>query len=296
LSRTCESIQDRFDASLTLSGEGEADALRSMGAAVHLAIEALGIACERVDVSPRELPVPARRAFAWLGLLAEPDHRLAHLQALRAAADVDPRVRTRFYNTTALYRLSPHMGSVELTAHEAFVGAPQHVLRALVRLGVPYARKRVHRAQVTAYTETAEFRSALEGLDRFNRPAEGAGCGRQFDLAKIFARVNHAYFEGRMPPPHLAWSRSILRQEFGRYEPSRDTVTLNRALDRPDVPELVVEYIVYHELLHKALGVRLQSGRRQLHNRAFRDAERRFVRRAEAETALKRLGERLRME
>jgi hypothetical protein len=31
-----------------------------------------------------------------------------------------------------------------------------------------------------------------------------------------------------------------------------------------------------------------------VHNRAFREAERRFVRRAEAEVALKRLGENLR--
>ncbi len=53
---------------------------------------------------------------------------------------------------------------------------------------------------------------------------------------------------------------------------------------------MIVEYVLYHELLHKALGVRAQSGRRQVHNRAFRDAEGRFVQRAEAEAALKRLG------
>jgi predicted SprT family Zn-dependent metalloprotease len=294
LSQTCESIQDQFDVALSMSGEGEAEAMSSLGATIHVALESFGVACERADVSPHDLPVPAQRAFAWLGLLADPGQRRAHLQALRTAAEVDGRVRTRFYNTTTLYRLSPRTGSVWLTAHEAFVGAPEHVLRALVRLGVPYSRKRLHRAQVTTYTETAEFRSALEVLDRFNRPAEDAGRGRHKDLAPIFARVNHAYFEGRMARPHLAWSRRILRQEFGRYEASRDTVMLNRALDAPDVPELALEYVVYHELLHKALGVRVQAGRRQVHNRAFRDAERRFVQRAEAEVALKRLGEKLR--
>ncbi len=294
LTRTCESIQDRFEATLSMSAEGEADSLRSLGAAVHVVLEALGVTCERADLDPHDLPGPARRAFAWLGLLADADHRHAHLQALRVAAGVDPRVRTRFFNTATLYRLSPQMGCVQLTAHEAFVGAPDHVLRALVRLGIPYSRKRVHRAQVMTYTETAGFRSALEELDRFNRPAEDAGRGRHIDLGSVFSRVNRAYFEGRMDRPHLAWSRSVLRQEFGRYEASRDTVTLNRALDHPDVPELVVEYIVYHELLHKALGVRVQSGRRRAHNPAFREAERRFVQRAEAEASLKRLGEQLR--
>jgi hypothetical protein len=97
-----------------------------------------------------------------------------------------------------------------------------------------------------------------------------------------------------MSPPHLAWSRSVLRQEFGRYESSRDTVTLNRALDHPDVPERVVEYVLYHELLHKELGVQVRAGRRQVHTRAFREAERRFVQRSDAEACLKRLGEGLR--
>ncbi len=294
LIRTCDAIQRQFEASLTRSGTDQADDLRSMGAEILTVLEIVGVACDRADVNPHEFPLPARRAFAWLGLLADADYRRAHLQALQAAAAVDPRVRTRFYNSTALYRLSPHEGLVHLTAHEAFVGAPQDVLQALVRLGVPYSRKRALRARVTTHTETAEFRSALEGLDRFNRPAEDAGRGRHIDLDAVYARVDRAYFGGRMARPHLAWSRSVLRQEFGRYEASRDTVTLNRALDRPDVPEMIVEYVLYHELLHKALGVRVQSGRRQVHNRAFRDAEGRFVQRAEAEAALKRLGDQLR--
>ena len=294
LKRACDSIQGRFEASLPKSGTDQADALRSMGDEILAVLEIVGVACDRADIDPHDLPLPARRAFAWLGLLADADHRRAHLQALQTAAAVDARVRTRFYNSTALYRLSPREGLIHLTAHEAFVGAPHDVIRALVRLGVPYSRKRALRARVTTHTETAEFRSALEGLERFDRPAENAGRGRYFDLTAVFARVNRAYFEGRMAQPHLAWSRSVLRQEFGRYESSRDTVTLNRALDHPDVPERVVEYVLYHELLHKDLGVRVRAGRRQAHTHAFRDAERRFDHRAEAEAGLKRLGEGLR--
>ena len=206
LTRACESIQEWFDGSLSMSAEGEGEVLRSLGAAVHDVLEALAGACERADVSPTALPAPARRAFAWLGVLADREHRHSHLQALRVASEVDPRVRTRFFNTTALYRFSPKIGSIQLTAHEAFVGAPEDVLRALVRLGVPYSRKRVHRAQVTTYSESLGFRSALEELDRFNRPAEDAGHGRHIDLGMVFSRVNRAYFEGQMARPHLAWS------------------------------------------------------------------------------------------
>jgi hypothetical protein len=291
LNRACDSIQRQFEAASGTSGMDQAHALRSMGDEILFVLEAVGMACDRADIDPHEFPLPARRAFAWLGRLAAPEYRRAHLEALQAAAAVDARVRTRFYNSTVLYRLSPRTGVIHLTAHEAFVGAPRDVLRSLVRLGVPHSRKRVHRARVTTHAETPEFRLALGELERFDRPAEDAGRGRHFDLMAVFARVNCAYFEGRMSPPHLAWSRSVLRREFGRYESSRDTVTLNRALDHPDVPERVVEYVLYHELLHKELGVRVRAGRREVHTRAFREAERRFVHRSEAEACLRRLGE-----
>lgn len=294
LNHACESIQHRFEACLSVPKEGQGPVLHALGGEIHEVLETVGVACERAGVDPRELPDPTRRAFAWLGILADDDHRRAHYEALQAANAIDARVRTRFYNTTTLYRLSPQGESVHLTAHEAFVGAPVEVLRALVRLGVPHSRKRQHRAVVTTYTETAGFRAALAELDRFRQPAADAGRGRHIDLADVFARVNRAYFEGRLPRPHLAWSRSILHHEFGRYESSHDTVALNRSMDRPDLPQLVVEYVMYHELLHKALGVRVQDGRRQIHSRTFREAERRFVGMAEAERMLKQLGEQLR--
>jgi len=295
LNRACDSIQRQFEASLGKSGMDQSDALRSMGDEIFFVLETIGLACDRADIDPHEFPLPARRAFAWLGRLVDPAYRRAHLEALQAAAAVDARVHTRFYNSTVLYRLLPREGVIHLTAHEAFVGAPCDVLRSLVRLGVPYSRKRLHRARVTTHTETPEFRLALGELERFDRPTEDAGRGRHFDLSAVFARVNGAYFEGRMAPPHLAWSRRVLRQEFGRYESSSDTVTLNRALDAADVPERVVEYVLYHELLHKELGVQVRAGRRQIHTRAFREAERRFVHRSDAEACLKRLGEGLRL-
>lgn len=294
LNRACESIQQRIQAACSAPEERQAHALRVLGAEIHEILETVGVACERAGIDPRELPDPARRALAWLGVLADADYRQSHLEALQAANAIDARVRLRFYNTTSLYRFTPGGETMNLTAHEAFVGAPVEVLRSLVRLGVPYSRKRQHRAAVTTYTETAGFRAALAELDRFRRPAADAGRGRHIDLAEVFGRVNHAYFEGQLPRPHLTWSRSVLRNEFGRYEASHDTVAINRALDRADVSELVVEYVMYHELLHKALGVRVQAGRRQVHSHAFRKAEMLFVRRTEAESALRRLGEQLR--
>jgi len=55
------------------------------------------------------------------------------------------------------------------------------------------------------------------------------------------------------------------------------------------VPAFVVDFLVYHELLHKKLSVTWRDGRRRAHTPQFRQAERRFPRCAEAQAVLKRL-------
>ena len=56
--------------------------------------------------------------------------------------------------------------------------------------------------------------------------------------------------------PGLVWSRQLTGRKFGHYDFIQDTVMLSRTLDHHDVPALLVDYIMYHELLHKKHGIR----------------------------------------
>jgi hypothetical protein len=55
------------------------------------------------------------------------------------------------------------------------------------------------------------------------------------------------------------------------------------------VPEFVVDFIVYHELLHKKHGLRWSGSRAHAHTPEFRRDERRFPGMAEAERVLRRI-------
>lgn len=286
-------LQGEFEALLQAPPLSSEAGLAALGAEAVDIVERISVLCERSGVEPTALPDPTRRAFGWFGALCDPAERRAHLDALRLANDVDERVRVRFYNTASLYRFMPRGTSIELTAQQAFVRAPAQVLTALVRVGVPYTRKRKLRAVVTAHVESPQFRDRLAELERHRRPPESAGQGAWVDLGRAFERVNGGYFGGVLPRPHLAWSPQVRRQEFGRYDASADTVWLNPVLDDAHLPPFVVDYVLYHELLHKALGSRVHAGRRQVHTTAFRQAERRFGQRTEAEAWLRMLGERL---
>jgi predicted metal-dependent hydrolase len=67
---------------------------------------------------------------------------------------------------------------------------------------------------------------------------------------------------------------------------------ISATLDSVEVPAFVVDFVVYHELLHKKHGVRWQNGRRAVHTPAFRAEERCFHKYAEADEWIGRLAKR----
>jgi hypothetical protein len=60
-------------------------------------------------------------------------------------------------------------------------------------------------------------------------------------------------------------------------------------LDSNDVPDYVVEYVLYHEMLHIKHPARLINGRRHRHTSAFRFDERKFVDYEKAQQWIERL-------
>jgi hypothetical protein len=115
------------------------------------------------------------------------------------------------------------------------------------------------------------------------RDKDSDGPGIHHHLTEVFDRVNAAYFAGAMPRPALEWNRTFTVRKFGHYDCLRDAVMVGSSLDRRDVPPFVVDFIVYHELLHKHLGVRWQNGRKALHTPEFLAQEKRFQQYGEAQ-------------
>jgi len=113
--------------------------------------------------------------------------------------------------------------------------------------------------------------------------------GKAYDLEEIFRRVNQMYFQNRLEQPILSWSQTKTRRVFGHQDAVHDTIIISRTLDDPKVPQFVVEFVLYHELLHVVHPMRVINGKRRIHSAAFRRDERRFARFEEAEEWLDRL-------
>ncbi len=114
--------------------------------------------------------------------------------------------------------------------------------------------------------------------------------GRYHDLAALADEERALHLPGEPSIP-VAWGRREGRRRrqlrsirLGTYEPSGPLVRIHPRLDDPRVPGWFVAFVIFHELLHHALGIRMSpSGdRRELHPPAFRELEARHPRYADA--------------
>jgi hypothetical protein len=100
--------------------------------------------------------------------------------------------------------------------------------------------------------------------------------GNHFNLRLIFDDLNARFFSGCIQVAGIGWSPNRSRRMLGHYDSSHRTITVTRWLDGRRVPRYVVEYLVYHEMLHAQFPVERRNHRRIVHSAAFREAERSF--------------------
>jgi len=113
--------------------------------------------------------------------------------------------------------------------------------------------------------------------------------GKHRDLDTVFQYVNSFYFSSRLPEVTLAWSRESPRRRLGFFFEPLNLLAVNAVLDSERVPRYVLEFVVYHELLHyvnPASGARV---RRIHHTAEFRRQERLFTHFEDSEKWLRKL-------
>lgn len=103
-------------------------------------------------------------------------------------------------------------------------------------------------------------------------------------LEQSFQRVNEQFFNGLLDQPNLVLGNGITK--LGHYDLGTDTVSISSIL--LGHPELL-DYVMYHELLHKKHQFTSRGGSHRYHTAAFRKDERRFPRAAQLEEELNRL-------
>lgn len=247
-------------------------------------------------ILPWQLTAATRALRGWLRFFAIPDN----FRAYRAAVDLArralepglagqarfrPPALVQFRPLTGVYRLRGGPGGSRLQLPTPMIGFDAALFRSLAGLALGRHRDKQPVLEAMTGEDYQDLQGELDALGGVVEQPKGV-C---HDLDAAFRRVDTAYFRGTVARPRLAWSRSFTHRKFGHYDPVGDTVMVSSSLDRADVPALAVDFVVYHELLHKKHGVRWENGRARVHTPGFKAEERRFRGMAEAEAVLLRL-------
>lgn len=178
----------------------------------------------------------------------------------------------RLRNRRMYVRVSDLLQDAPLTVHQALA----HILVAkLFKKRITPEHERLYRqyAYQPQVLRASDLARQKRGFKRIT-----TALGRVHNLDKLFNRLNRQYFESGLVKPTLSWSPRRSKRILGHHDYSHDTIIISRSLDSANVPEFVVEFVLYHEMLHMKHQPRVVNGRRIYHTPAFRHDEKQFWR------------------
>jgi len=198
----------------------------------------------------------------------------------------------RFANANSMIQLKD--GKILVRITDILESAPAPVLEALAWVLLSklyrYAVPRDELLRYKRYIQRKDLREKIHTmrLERGRKLISGVQ-GDVYNLDELFDQLNFRYFFGLMPKPALGWSLRVSRGILGHYDPAHHTIVLSKRLDKPDVPVMLVEYVLFHEMLHIKYPTEHRQGRRCVHTPVFKAAEKEFEKYKEAKEALKLL-------
>jgi predicted metal-dependent hydrolase len=91
-------------------------------------------------------------------------------------------------------------------------------------------------------------------------------------LEESFNRVNEKYFLDLIEQTNLEFNNSV--NKLGSYEYGLDTITISKYLK--EMPQEMLDYVMYHEMLHKKHKFKNIGIKTNHHTKEFKEEERKF--------------------
>jgi len=254
--------------------------------------------CAASQATPANLTRSSRQIYAWMKFLAYERNLQLHLQTIYRVKQIAEKV-CKIYaqplnvvveltHLTGIYKCKRSLVEATLTLSEGFINASDETLEALVKAAL-FGKCQQTTRLIRDYAASEESSSVLIELDFITEVIVENPRGKCYNLDELFDKVNREYFACSLVKPRLIWSQINTYRKLGHYEPARDRVMIALTLDDARIPEFVVTFVLYHELLHKSHGATWVNGRRMVHTPEFRRDERKFKLYKQAEEWLKKL-------
>jgi hypothetical protein len=258
--------------------------------------ESIETEIEAKDIHPEHLRRRSREARGWLAYFSQRENfdeycaAVSRAEPVFRAASTWPAGRSvavliHFRPLHGMYHIRSYGNAIVVHLPTPMICFDRRLLQSLAEAAFRRKRDKKSVHEAAAGEPYQRIASALDLLGGVVVQTQGV----HHDLAASFDRVNAAYFGGSLSRPRLVWSQTFAARKLGHYEQARDTVVVNVVLDKRTVPDYALDYLVYHELLHKQMGVVWKSSRMAAHTREFVERERRFQQYEQAKAILRKI-------
>jgi predicted metal-dependent hydrolase len=222
------------------------------------------------------VPVPPRRA----DLVPVDDEQARKMLEARITSAMGvhaPDARLALAVTDNRYTMisvKREKGLFRLRLHHMFLDADSDVVTAL---GKYVARNDRFASQMLSRFIDVNHRKIRRARRRRPTVFTIETRGEVHDLQEIYRHINAKYFadciDARITWSQRAQTGAKRRRrnsiKMGSYSVEDRLIRIHASLDRPFVPRLFVEWIVYHEMLHQKHDIPVVGGRRQFHTPEF---------------------------
>lgn len=163
-----------------------------------------------------------------------------------------------------------------VSLHHIFLEAPQHVMEDLA-----FYLSRKDRQLAPTIKEFIEKKWNNLDYSHLARKRKLIVEGTNYNLQQLYNNVNETYFENKLDysitwygQPHKL-NRSVVT--FGLFHAPLKLIKINRILDKPTIPDEVISFVIYHEMLHGVCPSYVdEDGFHHIHSKEFKEQEERF--------------------
>ncbi|MFN8005524.1 MAG: SprT-like domain-containing protein [Terriglobia bacterium] len=193
-----------------------------------------------------------------------------------------PSIHIEFYPFVGInHTIRLRQGVLFVRLSDLFEQAPLEIIEALavILLSKLYRRRIPQSAleKYRAFVNSADMkRKSQTNRSQRGRKLQSTPQGSHFNLHALFTQLNQRFFDGRLHGVQLGWSLRKSRRLLGHFDPSHHSITISRIFDDPGVPEAVVSYVLYHEMLHATSADSANFDCRTRHTREFKLREKDF--------------------
>ena len=248
------------------------------------------------NFKPEHLKSQSRSIRGWLAYFSQRQNFDSYLAAIRRATpafcETAMKVRKNalpvyinFLPVKVLYIARRYKNHILVKLPTPMICFDENTMKLLAEWIVNKANNKNHIIAASLSNPYQEILSELNMLGGIIDNTEGL----HHNLAQSFNRVNSEYFNHSLECPSLAWNKTFTYRKFGHYDRTHDALVISMSLDRKDVPEYVIDFVMYHELLHKKIGSKWGKSNRISHTNEFYKYEKLFKQYEQSKTILNKL-------